>query len=181
MKHLWMGFALLAWAACGDGKKEATEKLAEMDRAATSEPASNEYLLDLAPFDLPLSVSMPGSTVPDADSTYGGAQWNDDTGQMLVKSGDRFSLTISEAPGDLPRLKAALERDMLRKHTVLEETPQMLIYRQQFPDDDLVFVHFYQIIVVGGRSFVVESDPQGRFNETDVRRMTQAVRPNVIS
>lgn len=172
---------MLLLAACGDGKKEAAEKLAALERDGASAPSGNEYLLDLEPFDLPLSVSLPEVTVPDADSTFGGARWNEDTGQLIVQAGDHFSITISEEPGDIGRLKAALERDMLRKHTILEEEPGLVVYRQEFPDDALVFVHLYQVIDHAGRQFVVESAPQGKFNEADVQRMRHAVRTNQAS
>ncbi|MDX9749735.1 MAG: hypothetical protein RBT71_01460 [Flavobacteriales bacterium] len=179
MKHLLLGSAVLLLAACGDGKKEAAEKLAAMEQESATAPAENEYLLDLSPFDMPLSVSMPEMTVPDADSTFGGARWNEDTGQLIVQAGARFAITISEEPGDIGRLKAALERDMLRKHTILEEAPDLVVYRQEYPDDALVFVHFYQVIAHEGRQFVVESAPQGRFTEADVHRMRSAVRANL--
>lgn len=170
--------AVLLLAACGDGKKEAAEQLAAMQQEQADASAVSEYLLDLEPFDLPLVVSMPEMMVPAADSTFGGARWNEDTGQLIVQAGDHFALTISEEPGDIGRLKAALERDMLRKHTILREEPDLVVYRHEYPDDALVFMHFYQVIRHQGREFVVESAPHGRFNETDVARMSQAVRPN---
>ena len=65
---------------------------------------------------------------------------------------------------------------MLQKHTVIEESPEKLVYRSQFPDDQLVFIHFYQIVQMDGRTFTVQDNEKGRFNETDVARMAKAVR-----
>jgi hypothetical protein len=168
------------FASCGDGKADAARKLAEAQAQAEADAASVEpYLLDLQAFDIPLVVSLPEMLTPDEDSTYGKAVWNEEFGQLRVKAGDHFGLTITEDEGNIPRLKADLDRDMLRKHSVLEESPQHVVYRSQFPDEDLVFIHFYQVITVDGRSFVVEDMAEGRYNEADVARMTKAVRPSV--
>lgn len=163
-------------ASCGDGKADAARKLAEAQALADAEAATVQpYLLDLQAFDLPLVVSLPEKLTPDEDSTYGKAIWNEEFGQLRVKGGDHFGLTITEDEGNILRLKADLDRDMLRKHTVLQEAPDLLIYRSQFPDEDLVFIHFYRVMTVGDRSFVVEDMADGRYNEADVARMSQAV------
>jgi hypothetical protein len=167
---------LLLLFACGDGKADAARKLAEAQALADSVAAATApYLLDLQGFDMPLVVSLPENATPDADSTYGQAIWNEEFGQLRVRAGEHFGLTITEDAGNILRLKADLERDMLRKHTVLQEAPDRLIYRSQFPDEDLVFIHFYRVITVGDRSFVVEDMPDGRYNESDVARMVEAV------
>ena len=70
---------------------------------------------------------------------------------------------------------------MLRKHTVLEETPEKVVYRSQFPDEDIVFIHFYRLVPVGDRTFVVRDAAEGRFNEADVQRMVAAVRVLEVS
>jgi len=180
MKTLIPVLILALLASCGDGKADAARKLAEAQAQADAEAAAVEpYLLDLQAFDMPLVVSLPEMLTPDVDSTYGRAIWNEEFGQLRVKAGDHFGLTITEDEGNIQRLKADLERDMLRKHSVLEESPQHVVYRSQFPDEDLVFIHFYQVITVDGRSFVVEDMAEGRYNEADVARMTKAVRPSV--
>ncbi|MCW5899848.1 MAG: hypothetical protein KIT10_11325 [Flavobacteriales bacterium] len=166
---------LLLLAACGDGKREAAQRLAEME----AENAKQEYLLDLQAFDLPLVVSLPEVIDPGADSTYAKAKWNEEFGHLRVTAGPRFAITITEDDGDVARLKADLERDMLRKHSILEEGPDLLVYRQEYPDDALVFVHFYQVVEADGRRFVVESAGDGRFNEADVAFMVRSVRPNI--
>jgi hypothetical protein len=174
MKTLLPILILALLTSCGDGKADAARKLAEAQaeaEAATVEP----YLLDLQAFDLPLVVSLPEKLTPDPDSTYGQAMWNEEFGQLRVKAGDHFGLTITEDEGNILRLKADLDRDMLRKHTVLQESPELLIYRSQFPDEDLVFIHFYRVLKVGDRSFVVEDMAEGRYNEADVARMSEAV------
>jgi hypothetical protein len=179
MKHLLILLSLTVLAACGDGKADAARKLAEAQEQAAAEAAGTvPYLLDLQAFDLPLVVSLPDVTTPDADSTYGKAVWNEEFGQLRVKAGDHFGLTITEDAGNIARLKADLDRDMLRKHTILQERTDLLVYRSQFPDEDLVFIHFYQVLSVDGRSFIVEDMAEGRFNEADVARMVEAVRPS---
>ena len=97
---------------------------------------------------------------------------------MEVKAGDHFGLVITEEPGDIPRLKAALDRDLLRKNTLLRETPDLLTYRSEFPDDaSLVFMHFYQVIKAGDRAFVVQDTEGQPFNQQDIDRMLAAVSP----
>ena len=177
MKQITLLFATMLLMACGDGKADAARKLAEAQARADSLAAVVQpYLLDLQAFDLPLVVSLPEKLTPDQDSSYGKAIWNEEFGQLRVKGGDHFGLTITEDQGNILRLKADLERDMLRKHTLLQEAPDLLIYRSQFPDEDLVFIHFYRVITVGDRSFVVEDMADGRYNEADVARMSQAVK-----
>lgn len=130
--------------------------------------------VDLEGNDMPLVVELGDAATlgVDAPSTA----WNEETGRVEVKAGDHFSLLISEEPGDLARLKADLERDVLRTHQIIQDSPEHVVYRSQFPDDALVFVHFYRIIKVDGREFVVQDDPAGRYNEADIERMARSVR-----
>jgi hypothetical protein len=165
------GVALLTFgllASCGDGKKEAAEA------AATATEQTSTWLIDLGEHDVPLEVDLGDRATLGVDSAS--VAWNEEFGELRVNAGERFSISISEEPGDIARLKADLERDMLRRHTVLEETPEQVVYRSQFPDEDLVFVHFYRVITVGDRTFVVQDAAEGRFNEADVQRMVASVR-----
>lgn len=145
----------------------------EQDPAAI---AAQPLTVDLSSEDLPLQITM-----PDKGSTQGAQAamgWHEEEGWFGVRAGDHFGLHITEEPGDIPRLKRDLEGDLLRKHTILAETLELVVYRTEFPDDpDLVFVHFYRVIHSGDRTFVVESDPEGKFNEADVERMRSAVNP----
>ena len=165
--------SLLLMQACGDGKQQAAEQATGTDTTAT--PAvSNEPAVDLAEYDLPLAI-----TFPPAQLT-GGAQpqlaWYEEEGYFGVKAGEHFGLRITEEPGDVARLKADLDRDLVRKNSLVTDTPELIVYQSQFPDDpSLVFMHFYQVLKAGDRTFVVESDPDGRFNATDIDRMRTAV------
>jgi len=171
MKHFWTILLPLLMTSCGDGKKEAAEQMA--DTTAVAQPS---YVIDLMAHDLPLTVDLGDRSTLGSDTAA--VIWNEEFGHLVVNAGEHFTITISEAPGDIPRLKADLERDMLQKHTVIEETPEKLVYRSQFPDEDLVFVHFRVVVAVGDRTFVVEEATDGRFNEADVKRMAGAVKAN---
>ncbi len=131
--------------------------------------------IDLSAHDVPLLLTPPDPQV------LGGAvpavRWNEEAGILEVRAGDHFALDIVEAEGDLARLKATLDRDMLLKHEVVEEGPDHLVYRSSYPDQDLVFVHFVKVIRTASRTFEVGDDPEGRFTEEDVRRMMAAVAP----
>jgi hypothetical protein len=174
MKHvaLWMTCAVLV-AGCGDGKKEAAEQLARMEQDST-----RTTVVPLAEYDMPVAVELDMQLL-QADTPR--VRWNEEFGRVEVEAGPRFHITISEEEGDLQRVKADLDRDMLRRNTIVEDSADHLIFRSEFPDDSIVFVHFYRIIRLGGRSFVVESHDQGRFTEADIRRMVEAVQVAVVS
>jgi hypothetical protein len=155
---------------CGDGKADAADKLAQL---ADSVPAN---VLDLASHGLPLQLEMPDKQL------LGGMEptvvLNENTGKLEVRAGEHFALTIVEEPGDMVRVKADLDREQIRQNSTVRETPELLVYKSEFPDDPtLVFLHFYQVVKVGDRGFVVEDIQDGtRFNEQDIERMAAAVR-----
>jgi hypothetical protein len=68
-----------------------------------------------------------------------------------VQAGEHFGLVITEGPADMARLKGDLERDLLRKNTILQETPDLLIFRSEFPDDTtLTFHRFHRSVAFRG-------------------------------
>ncbi|MBK7084316.1 MAG: hypothetical protein IPH53_06490 [Flavobacteriales bacterium] len=166
---LLLSIALIA--GCGDGKQDAADKMAE-EAAADSTTAA---VLDLSTYDTPLLITPPDAQL--LGGAHATAAWNEEFGRVEVRAGEHFALNIAEGPGDLARLKADLERDMLRKHTMIEETPDRLVYRSQFPDDAGVFVHFLRVVQIAGRTFEVTDHDEGRFTEEDVRRMLGSVAP----
>lgn len=156
--------------ACG-GRADNTAS--DIAGASSADASATPAVVDLGPWDLPLNVVPPDRPGDSLQVT-----WNEEFGHLEVSAGEHFSLIITEGPGDVERLKADLGRDLLRTHEVLREEPGLLVYRSAFPDDpDLVFTHAYQVLGSGGRSFVVETHPQGRFNEADVEVMVRAVLP----
>lgn len=159
----------MAMVACGDGKADAARQLAEQ-RDSTAAPV----LIDLSAHDVPLLL-----TPPDKQLTGGvdpTVTWKEEAGVLEVRAGDHFGLQITEEAGDLARLKADLDRDLLKKNTVISETHDLLIYRSEFPDDpSLVFIHFYQVRKVGDRTFVAQDVQDLRFNEQDVQRMATSL------
>lgn len=171
MKHLLHALALMLIAACGDAPP-ATEAATAADSTTTSAVP----VIDLSSHDLPLLL-----TPPDKQLTAGqdpSIVWKDETGTLEIRAGEHFGLMIREEPGDIPRLKASLERDLLKKNAVLRETPELLIYRSEFPDDpSLVFMHYCQVVHAGDRSFVVQDVDDGTFNQQDIERMMAAISP----
>lgn len=165
-------FGLVAiLASCGgqhDGAvQEATDSTAVTNTVA---PA----VLDLSPFNTPLMIELGDLATLGVDSPT--VMWNEEFGRLEVNAGDHFGMLITEEPADLPRLKADLDRDMLRKHTVLEEGPEKLVYRSEFPDDAGTYIHFYRTVQVGDRQFVVTDVEERRFNEADVARMVGSIK-----
>ena len=171
MKHLIPALVLMLITACGDAPP-ATEAIPETDSPSPSVAPT----IDLSSHDLPLML-----TPPDKQLTGGQEPtivWKDETGTLEVRAGDHFGLMIREEPGDIARLKATLERDPLKNNAVLRETPDLLIYRSEFPDDpSLVFMHYCQVVHTGDRTFVVQDVDDGTFNQQDIERMMAAISP----
>jgi hypothetical protein len=164
----FLATAALILASCGDGRSDAAKQM-----AAVADSARKASQVDLADHHLPLVLRMPaGLPAPSL-------VWKDEVGKLEVRAGDHFALEISEAPGGMDRLKADLDRDLLKKNTILSETPDLLIYRSEFPDDTtLVFHHFRRVITVEGRTFVVEDREDGTaFSLAETEQMAKAVQP----
>lgn len=173
MKKALAALLVLIVASCGDPPRPTIGANPVDTLAAVAIPS--DTVVDLAAFDLPLKL-----TAPDAEAALGvplTIRVNDERGWVEVDRGEHFRLCISEVDGDeLARLKADLQRDQLRKATVITERPDLLLYKQEFPaDPSLVFVHFLRKVNVGGRQFTVESAPDGRFNEADAWRMIASI------
>ncbi len=168
MRQALQLFAALFLAACGRGGGTVNGPVAD-----DSAGVAMSMPFDLAHLGLPLQVLVPGPDELEGDSLV--VRWNEATGTLELRAGVHFGLDITEGVGDLARLKAALARDPLQKHEVLEEGPDHLLYRSTFPDPALVFVHFMAVVRADGRAFEVRDDPSGRFTEADVRRMAGAV------
>lgn len=109
------------------------------------------------------------------------AVMNEEMGRMEVRAGEHFGIIITEMAPDFARLKADLERDMLLKNSIVEETPELLLYRSEYPDGAGTIMHFMQVVKSGARTFVVEDLPDGRFNESDAKAMVDAVRTKPTS
>jgi hypothetical protein len=163
----FLTFLMIAFcAACS------TPPPAEQTEEAVTNGAPTGNLVDLAAHGVPLVA-----VVPDSATTGAVAQvrWNDDLGQVEIRAGEGFAVVVVEEEGDMARLKADLDRDMLQEHTVVQETPALLVYKSAFPDSAGTFVHFYQVLQAGGRTFVVRDMPPGQYNEREVRAMATSI------
>jgi hypothetical protein len=164
--------AALVLASCGGGGGK-TDGGTDADSASVLAPAN---AIDLGAHGMPLVLNAPDKQLTGGQEPA--IVWKDQTGVLEVRAGDHFGLLVIEEPGDIARKKADLDRDLLRKHTILKETPDLLVYRSEFPDDpSLVYIRFHQLVHAGDRHFVVEDIPELRFNEQDVERMVGAIAP----
>lgn len=163
--------AATALYACGDGKADAAREYAE------SKSELDHVPVDLSVFDMPLVLHAP--LPQDAGGAAPVVVFNENTGKLEVRVGERFALSVVEDEVDFARLKADLDREQVRTTTVISEAPDRLVYRSEFPDEpQLVYIHFYRAVESGGRSFIVEDlQEEVRFNEQDVERMIDAVLP----
>lgn len=172
MKHSTTLFAMALLVGCSGGTGPAADGTPTTDSTAAATPPP----IDLASHGLPLLLTPLDKQFTDGQEPA--MVWKDETGTLEVKAGEHFGLAITEEPGDIPRLKADLDRDLLRKNTALRETPELLIYRSEFPDDaSLVFLHFYQVVRAGDRTFVVQDIEGKPFNQQDIDRMLAAISP----
>ena len=169
MKYVMPLAFLVVLGACGGGQSEAADQQVPADTTAVA-----SLVVDLAPHDVPFSLDLGDAATLGVDRVA--VRFNEEFGWLEVRAGEHFALTIAEEPGDLARLKADLERDMLQRHSVVQETSELLVYRSQFPDEDLTFVHFQRIVTLAGRTFVVRDAQGGRLNEADVTRMAGSIR-----
>lgn len=167
-------FALIcaaALVACGaPGTSEEASNAAD---AGTSTSADNT--IDLSQFDMPLLVNVPQNGHEPM------VVMNEERGRAEVRAGEHFGLIVTEMEPDFARLKADLDRDMLVKNTITQETPDLIVYTSEFPDGTGTFTHFMQVVRSGGRTFVVEDLPDGRFNESDGRSLVVAVSAKPVS
>jgi hypothetical protein len=168
MKHYLIALLGLSLAACGDGKHEAA------DQSTATESTAPGIVVDLAPYDMPFSLDLGDPATLGTDSVE--VAFNEEFGWLEMRVGEHVGLTIAEEPGDLQRLKADLDRDMLQKHTLIAQDVEHMVYRSQFPDSDLVYIHFVRVIAVDGRTFVMQDAMGPRFTEADVARMNGSVR-----
>ena len=170
-------FGLVAiLASCGGQHDGAVQEATDSTAVTNTEAPA---VLDLSPFDTPLMIELGDLATLGVDSPT--VMWNEEFGRLEVNAGDHFGMLITEEPGDLARLKADLDRDMLRKHTGIEEAPEKLVYRSEFPDDAGSYIHFYRPVHVGDRTFVVTDAEQRRFNEADVKRMLGSIKAKVAA
>ncbi|MFZ1688447.1 MAG: hypothetical protein WAU70_13540 [Flavobacteriales bacterium] len=162
--------SLMILVSCGESTSSSTEL--PSDDSAVAAATNN---IDLAQHDMPLLVNVPETGTPAM------AVMNEEMGRMEVRAGEHFGIIITEMAPDFARLKADLERDMLLKNSIVEETPELLLYRSEYPDGAGTIMHFMQVVKSGARTFVVEDLPDGRFNESDAKAMVDAVRTKPTS
>lgn len=158
--------AALMMSACGDGRSDAAKQM-----ASAADSVRLAASVDLSEHHLPLILQMPTDAPPPT------MVWKDEIGKLEVRAGDHFALEISEGPADMSRLKADLDRDLLKKNMIVEESPELLIYRSEFPDDTtLVFYHFNRSISADGRFFLIQDTDDGNgYTLDDIRQMAATV------
>ncbi|QQR88107.1 MAG: hypothetical protein IPJ76_07820 [Flavobacteriales bacterium] len=162
MKTAFAFICAAALVACGaPGTSEET--------ADTGTTTATGNTIDLSQFDMPLLVNVPHNGHEPK------AVMNEERGRAEVRAGEHFGLIVTEMEPDFARLKADLDRDMLVKNTITQETSDLIVYTSEFPDGTGTFTHFMQVVRSGSRTFVVEDLPDGRFNESDGRAMVGAV------
>ncbi len=166
MRNTSLLLAALLFASCGGSNTS--------DPAADPAPVATSLAVDLAGHDIPFSIELGDAATLGVDTPT--VRWNEEFGHLSVQAGERFSILITEEPGDIGRLKADLSRDPLRTNSIIEEQPDRIVWRSVFPDEDIVFVHFYRIVEADGRTFIVQDDDRGRYSEADVARMIGSVR-----
>lgn len=121
--------------------------------------------LDLTQYGIEASIFVPDTTKLPASLEA------KDYGELNIHLGDKYHFSFIEG-GDMNLKKSDLESDLLFVSTILEENPNMIIYKSDLPDGSVTYHHFYAIINVNGIDFEVSDMNMGEsLSEENIRRM----------
>lgn len=120
----------------------------------------------LAETGLPLLLPIP----TDLDTLA--AMWHASTGKAEVDGGEHFNMTLQEMESTISEKKADLELGIFQVE-YLEEDSNHIIYQTTLPDGTRHYYHFFAILPVGDRKYVVENNQLMDFSLEDIRKMAQ--------
>ncbi|MCI5057463.1 MAG: hypothetical protein MRY83_15210, partial [Flavobacteriales bacterium] len=96
-----------------------------------------------------------------------------DYGELTVHIGDKYHFSFIEG-GDMNLKKSDLESDLLFVSTILEEKPNLIIYKSDLPDGSITYHHFYSIVNINGVDFEVSDINTGdSLSEENIRKMVE--------
>lgn len=165
MKHLLTYFhvaLILIFSACNSGSTD--------DSTGIQKVHKGMMMLDLTDKGLPVTIIVPDSTT--GELTINATSYGD----VEIKVGDYFQIKFTPS-ADMALLKSDLQADLLWKTTILEDTPELLLYKSELPDGSKVFFHFYAVVDIGGAKYEVKDISGGeQYPESAIRKMSEAIK-----
>ncbi len=148
--------ALVLLYSCGGEKTDNTPKVAGM------------MDLDLSPHGVPVSIMVPDSSKGKLEVVV--QSW----GATEIKVGNGFQLSIADDEGDITLAKSDIAGNDVNKFKryVLDE-PTAIIWESQITEPEF---HFYAIVKVGEKSYVLKDIEGDMFSEEQVKKMMDSAK-----
>ena len=177
--------------ACGSGQDNNGSENKE-DVSAPKGP-EGYVQMELSSQGYPLKIWIPDTIQKGTGSQLMTNIGVNDYGQLVVMVGNKHRVSFFEG-GDLELKKTDLQEDLVFEATLIQETPQGFVYKQELPGDDLEEseseeatqegegsgvkpqYHFYAVINIDGIDYEVEDINEGTpFSQQDIEMMFKAV------
>lgn len=114
--------------------------------------------------------------LPDDQSTQTDIMANDWGGIEIMK-GENFMLQIAFGEGDIELLKSDLNSDLVYKTEILEESPDLILYKREIPNTEMdPEYHFMYVHREGSDAIEIQNIKAATFNEEMIRKMLQSAK-----
>jgi len=153
--------------------KEGADEKAELEKPEEAEPAGEPapakgpgpHLLDLG------SVGIEGTMEAPEGAEAKASEWGD----ITVKKGDGFDITIAEDAADLAERKKEIEANDVNKLKGFEiETEDILLYRSEVMGREEY--HFLTNVKVGDKAYSLENTKGPSYSKEQAEAMLKAAR-----
>lgn len=168
-KFLMTAMLLLGLGACtssdsGNGINE--------DSTEVAEEAPAVQRLDISEEVFQLSIGLPQDYALDNPPQI---NFNPAFGHLEVKCGGVFALNITEESGNINEVIEQLERDLVFKYEIEEQTSKGLLYRQYISGSNQEFWHLYVIVPGSETGYVVRDAQLNELNAHQSRKIYDAL------
>lgn len=168
-KFLMTAILLLGLGACtssdsGNGVSEDSNEVVEQGPTVQR--------LDISEEVFQLSIAIPQDYALDNPPRI---NFNPAFGHMEVKCGDVFALIITEESGNIDETIEQLERDLVFKYEIEDQTNRGLLYKQFIPGSDREFWHFYVMVPGSETGYVVRDAQVDELNAHQSRKIYDAL------
>lgn len=119
-----------------------------------------------------LSIALPQDYALDNPPRI---NFNPAFGHMEVKCGEVFALIITEESGNIDETIEQLERDLVFKYEIEDQTNRGLLYKQFIPGSDREFWHFYVMVPGSVTGYVVRDAQMDELNAHQSRKIYDAI------
>ncbi|HEY8404630.1 MAG TPA: hypothetical protein VIK71_08475 [Flavobacteriales bacterium] len=102
-------------------------------------------------------------------------RFNDATGDMHLKIGDKFWIITSQEAVEMDAIKKEVNENMLFTSRVVEESDNGILYQRLLPDGKAYDYNYRGIAVVNGKTYVFRTSEEGEFSRENVELMKTAI------